>query len=621
MPRSVGRVELGPVIGAGGFGKVFLGHDRKRRKDVAVKLIDKHQMRQLEMEDYVSREVDIMKRLRHPHVIQLIEVIELPNSKALVLELAPNGELFDRILESKRFDEGMARKYFQQLMSAVAYCHKKGVVHRDLKAENLLLGEDGSLKVCDFGLSRYTTTQRAFTSEKEKQILFTSLAGSTDYQAPEMILSTNGYEGTLCDVWSAGVILFFMLTGRLPFSGRDDNETEKNITEGKWDKGNRHLTSEARDLINRILVNDPRKRMTMEAIVHHPWFAKDLDMAQLFPDHVFNDAASPVTLRTGSFDKNEQSPKQCDDDHVINADILMTSLTRAFHSCNVSHNGQLKRCEVRDVLIALNDGKTVENDLVDDVMSCFELDPQGTISLENFVQGWTKADKKLGGLLPLGRIVNIFHYDLESALVDDLRRAFDRLDINSNGVLSADNVMAITELKLNPEEATQLIDAMDTHNNHAVTFEDFVRAVTTLDLLRCHPIGTKLQRLSEMFDAVDRRCYQAYVNTGFTVAGLRETIQKKLLTEATQPPCHTEFDDADQCSYLHGTLKDPAGRRLEVGVQLIPAATGYTKVMSYRISGKTETFHQWFSLFRKFLHAEIVRCAEDTSVAGDSELV
>ena len=612
MPRFIGHYEVaGQVLGSGGFGRVYLGRDTKANEDVAVKLIDKALIKAHQMESYVQREIAIMKRLQHPHVISLKSVVELPSSFCLVMELASGGELFDKIVTARRFDERTARCYFQQLISAVAYCHSRGVVHRDLKAENLLLGRNGALKVCDFGLSRYTLKN----GQPDAAIKFMSLAGSPDYQAPEMNNpSVDGYSGETCDVWSCGVILFFMLCGYLPFQGRDDEDTAHRIMHAKYNKKDRHLSESAADLILKILTVDPKKRLTIHDIIDHPWFAHKLD-PELFPEHSAKSAASsPTQQQSASTDQIKQGEVHC-------ADSIVNSLHKAFHSCNVDHTGHLKRNEVRDVLIALNQGTPVADEEVDGVMECFNQDEDGTISEDEFVQGWANADKRLGGRLPLARLVNIFHYDLEREMMDDLRRAFDKLDVNHNGVVTAENVSSMPLLNLDGDEAKSLIDALDSHKSGNVTFEDFVRGAMNADLLHTHRIGSKLQRIRELFDAVDRSCFLNYLNTGFTVAGFRESIQTKLREHGGGEQLHTTFDEGDGNTYLHGVHSDEQGRNLEVGVQLLPAATGYTKVMSYRICGRTEVFHAWFAKFRGFLHSEIVQCVEDTSVRGDSELM
>jgi len=610
MPRYIGHYELGQILGSGGFGKVYLGHDTKSNEDVAVKIIDKQLIRANNMETYVEREIAIMKRLQHPHVIKLKTVVELPSAYCLVMELASNGELFDKILDARRFDEKTARNYFQQLISAVMYCHSKGVVHRDLKAENLLLGEHSSLKVCDFGLSRYTLRN----GTPDSAVKFMSLAGSPDYQAPEMNNpDVDGYTGETCDVWSCGVILFFMLTGYLPFTGRDDEHTAANINNGTYDRKSKYLSESAADLISKILTVNPKQRITNMNIIHHPWFAVGLDLS-LFPQFSSDEfTASPINT-TYSPVANIIAKEHC-------GDSIIASLRKAFHSCNVDHSGHLKRSEVRDVLIALNNAAPVADEEIDGVMECFQRDEDGTITEEEFVQGWANAEKKLGGRLPLARLVNIFHYDLEKDLMADLRKAFERLDVKNRGVVTADEVLSIQELSMNEQDANALINAMDTHKAGTVTFEDFVRAVMSADLLQTHELGSKLQRVRELFNAVDRSCFLSYLNTGFTVAGFREQIAKKLMDKGPEPPCHTSFDPGDTGTYLHGVHEDESGRRLEVGVQLLPAATGYTKVMSYRIAGKTEVFHKWFQKFRGLLHEEIVRCVEDTCVKGEPEMM
>lgn len=608
MPRYVGQYELGHLLGSGGFGKVYYGRDSKTSEGVAVKIIDKQLIKAHQMEEYVDREIAIMRRLEHPHVIKLKNVVELPSSFCLIMELANNGELFDKIIEARRFDEATARSYFQQLISAVAYCHQKGVVHRDLKAENLLLGEGSSLKVCDFGLSRYTLRN----GTPDHNLLFMSVAGSPDYQAPEVSSSDNGYHGEACDVWSCGAILYFMLTGTLPFTGRDDDETYARVSSGTYDRNNHHLTPEAADLISRILTVDPEKRIAVWQIVEHPWFIRDLDPA-LFPDAPRDrPQASPVNPNSAGFVVSAKD-SYCGDSIVV-------KLHRAFHSCNVDHSGHLKRPEVRDVLIALNNGSPVSEEEVLGVMECFKVDADGTISEEEFVQGWSNAETRLGNRLPLDRLVNIFHYDLEKTLVEDLRSAFDRLDLSHDGLLTAENVAKIQELNLTEEEAKQLILSMDTRKRGSVTFEDFVSAVTSADLVR-NALGAKLQRIRELFNAVDRAAFSSYLNTGFTVAGFRDQILQKLLEKGPTSELNTNFEPGE-AGFLLGALKDPqTGRTSQMGVQLLPATPGYTRVLAYRIAGKTEVFHSWFRNFRGLLHEEIVRFAEDTSVKGDSELL
>ena len=641
--KRLGNIELGAVLGVGGFGKVYLGHDLDMQQDVAIKLVDKARVRTQNLGEYVKREIEIMKMIRHPNVIQLYQFIDLPNSFCLVMELANQGELFDRIIESKRFDEKTARRYFQQLISAVRYCHRKGIVHRDLKAENLLLGKDETLKVCDFGLSRYAVGVNPCHGEAHQMHVLTSIAGSIDYQAPEM-WSADGYQGFACDVWSCGVILFFMLCGYLPFSARSDEETEARAAHAQYNKNDKHLSPAAADLISKILVCDPAKRFTTADIIKHEWFREKLD-PNLFPDE---NLQSPLQ-ETPKFATHlgGVSPEEHDNAKNKEATELMIQLNKAFEAVNTNKSRGITREEMRDALVELSDGAPISNKELQVVMSCFqttrvssgsngssshsspkngtsrekaddENEDEDEISQEAFIAGWATLEKRTHGKYPLHRLVNICKSELHGALVADLRKAFKRLDIGDNGVVTSSELMKIPELNLTKAEAVELVGVMNRHKTSAtgITFDDFVAACTKDDIVRRHAVGTKLLRLQELFHAVDSTFSVSYVNNGFTVKGLVEAIEKKLIEKGPGSSCQTTFTRGETGNYIHGahTLSN-----LQIGIQLLPACLGYTKVLAYRMRGKTQEFHDWFRAFREgLLREEIVRCQEDTSIEGES---
>jgi serine/threonine protein kinase len=217
------------------------------------------------MEDQLKREIAIMKILKHKHVVGLREVLQSSKHIYIVLELITGGELFDRIVSLKKFDEPTARKFFQQLINGVEYCHAHGIAHRDLKPENLLLDVDDNLKISDFGLSALSTN----TGDGRQQLLMTT-CGTPNYVAPE-VLQEQGYNGFLADIWSCGIILYVMLAGYLPF----EDDTMKGLFE-KIEKGEfkcpSHFSPEVKDLIQRMLVTDPNRRITLDKIKQHPWF-------------------------------------------------------------------------------------------------------------------------------------------------------------------------------------------------------------------------------------------------------------------------------------------------------------------------------------------------------------
>mmetsp|Transcript_19825 Transcript_19825/g.32505 ORF Transcript_19825/g.32505 Transcript_19825/m.32505 type:complete len:681 (+) Transcript_19825:307-2349(+) len=257
----IGNYKLGKTLGIGSFGKVKLGeHDLTGHK-VAVKIMNRKKIKSLDMDEKVRREIKILKLFMHPHIIRLYEVIDTPTHIFVVMEYVSGGELFDYIVQKGRLSEDEARRFFQQIVSGVEYCHRHNVVHRDLKPENLLLDSNLNVKIADFGLSNMM---------RDGFFLKTS-CGSPNYAAPEVI-SGKLYAGPEVDVWSCGVILYALLCGCLPFD--DDNlpNLMKKVKSGVYQMPN-YLSFYARDLIHSILNVDPITRITIEEIRKHPWFA------------------------------------------------------------------------------------------------------------------------------------------------------------------------------------------------------------------------------------------------------------------------------------------------------------------------------------------------------------
>lgn len=614
-----GHIVLGHVLGSGGFGKVYYGYDRKKKINVAVKMIDKELVRNDGIQAYVEREIDMMRKIKNPHVVRLLEAIETSKAYNLVMELASNGELFDKIVDSQRFDEKTARNYFQQLISAVHYCHKHNIVHRDLKAENLLLGENNTLKVCDFGLSRYTKEGKF----NDNEVLFTSLAGSIDYQAPE-VLKECGYEGSACDMWSCGCILFFMLCGYLPFTDRSDGLTRKRILSCQYNKQNRYLSSGASDLIAHMLERDPAKRYTTSDVIQHPWFLVDLDPT-LFPKESIASPQSPTASPSGEFIQRAITPASSATFTNSSMAASPTSekaveIHQAFLTCNVTGDGFLNKEEVRDALIKLNGDVPVSEKDVSDFMSNFTLDKEGRITEEEFVMGWTKHQNALGKKYDIVRMGNLFHYDLEKEFLKAVRDAFDSIDTEHSGVITKQNMKTLG-LGMTDADIQSLFDAVDPDHKglSGMTFEHFVGLCLRYDLLKNHPLAIRLRRLNSFFDITEHTSFKSYLNTGYTVAGTREMIKAVLLLK--QDAINTKFEEGDVTGFLYGSEYIEGKKRLEVGVRLLPAAQGYTKIVAYRIGGKTKDFHNWFLDLRKVTKDELLKCEEDTAVKGTPELM
>ncbi|XAR51707.1 Non-specific serine/threonine protein kinase [Bertholletia excelsa] len=256
--------KLGKTLGIGSFGKVKIAEHALTGHKVAIKILNRRKIKNMEMEEKVRREIKILRLFMHPHIIRLYEVIETPSDIFVVMEYVKSGELFDYIVEKGKLQEEEARIFFQQIISGVEYCHRNMVVHRDLKPENLLLDSKCNVKIADFGLSNIM---------RDGHFLKTS-CGSPNYAAPEVI-SGKLYAGPEVDVWSCGVILYALLCGTLPFDDENIPNLFKKIKGGIYTLPS-HLSAGARDLIPRMLVVDPMKRMTIPEIRQHPWFQAHL---------------------------------------------------------------------------------------------------------------------------------------------------------------------------------------------------------------------------------------------------------------------------------------------------------------------------------------------------------
>ncbi|KAK6913603.1 NAF domain [Dillenia turbinata] len=259
----LGKYELGRTVGEGNFGKVKFAKHLDSGQSFAVKILEKNRVLDLKVSDQIKREIGTLKLLKHPNVVRLHEVLASKTKIYMVLEYVTGGELFDKIATKGKLPEAEGRKLFQQLIDGISYCHDRGVFHRDLKLENVLVDEKGNIKISDFGLS-------ALPQHFWDDGLLHTTCGSPNYVAPE-VLANRGYDDATSDIWSCGVILFVILTGFLPFDDRNLAVLYQKIFKGdvqmpKW------LYPGARNLIRRILDPNPTTRISMVGIKADEWF-------------------------------------------------------------------------------------------------------------------------------------------------------------------------------------------------------------------------------------------------------------------------------------------------------------------------------------------------------------
>ncbi|XP_067638545.1 serine/threonine-protein kinase par-1 isoform X2 [Eurosta solidaginis] len=281
-PIRVGFYDIERTIGKGNFAVVKLARHRITKNEVAIKIIDKSQLDSINLQK-VYREVEIMKRLNHPHIIRLYQVMETKNMIYIVSEYASQGEIFDYIAKFGRMSESDARAKFWQILSAVEYCHKKNIVHRDLKAENLLLDINMNIKIADFGFSNHFKIGE----------LLATWCGSPPYAAPE-VFEGKQYTGPEIDIWSLGVVLYVLVCGSLPFDGSTLQSLRDRVLSGRF-RIPFFMSSECEHLIRRMLVLDPARRYTIEQIKNHRWVCgESRNSATLIKCNVNMDGTSSI---------------------------------------------------------------------------------------------------------------------------------------------------------------------------------------------------------------------------------------------------------------------------------------------------------------------------------------
>ncbi|XP_034542041.1 NUAK family SNF1-like kinase 2 [Notolabrus celidotus] len=251
------RYEFLETLGKGTYGKVKKAKERSGRL-VAIKSIRKEKIRDEQDLVHIRREIEIMSTLCHPHIITIYEVFENKDKIVIVMEYASRGDLYDYICDKRNISEREARHFFRQIVSAVHYCHQNGIVHRDLKLENILLDGNGNVKIADFGLSNL------YHGDEYLQ----TFCGSPLYASPE-IVNGRPYRGPEVDTWSLGVLLYTMVHGTMPFDGHNHKALVQQISTGNYRKPNH--PSDACGLIRWMLMVNPERRATIEEIAGHWW--------------------------------------------------------------------------------------------------------------------------------------------------------------------------------------------------------------------------------------------------------------------------------------------------------------------------------------------------------------
>jgi len=295
MSKITDVYDIKEELGKGAFSVVKLVVNKTTGEKAAVKIIDKKSCTTEQDAKRLKTEVEILKKVNHPNIVGLKDMYETDSELYLVIELVTGGELFDKIVEKGQYTEKEASVIIHKLLEAIVYLHKINIAHRDLKPENLLLKStnDTEVMLSDFGLSKIVG----------QESMMETACGTPYYVAPE-VLSATGYDKEV-DLWSVGVITYLLLCGFPPFYGESLPEVFEQIMKAEFEFPAPYWTdisAEAKDLISKLLVVDPKKRLSGADALKHPWIvnggsSKQLNVKQLLNEHNIERKASKLNVK------------------------------------------------------------------------------------------------------------------------------------------------------------------------------------------------------------------------------------------------------------------------------------------------------------------------------------
>eukprot|EP00747_Dinoflagellata_sp_TGD_P080653 gnl/TRDRNA2_/TRDRNA2_160988_c1_seq1.p1 gnl/TRDRNA2_/TRDRNA2_160988_c1~~gnl/TRDRNA2_/TRDRNA2_160988_c1_seq1.p1 ORF type:complete len:566 (+),score=162.35 gnl/TRDRNA2_/TRDRNA2_160988_c1_seq1:76-1773(+) len=423
------------VLGSGYNGEVFVVQCKQDGKKYAIKQFGLHSITQEKLSELTS-EAEIFLGMDHPHIARLADVYESEDSLSLVMECMEGGELFQRVVDRKKFSEKDAAEATYQMLLAVNYIHSHGVVHRDIKLENFLYESKNSdhLKLIDFGFSKIW----------DKNAKMDLSCGTLAYVAPEVLAKNYTSQ---CDLWSLGVVVFILLVGYMPFSGSEKHQTEC-IKSGKftvkkpaWDK----VTEVAFDFVKKLIKVDPKERLSADGALKHPWIA---DRATIQADIVDQGVVDALS----DFAKASKFRRAC-------MSMMAWSLTNderkqvrdIFMQMDKNKSGTIKLWELKKVLeekFHISDAQTRE------IFNAMDTNHDEEIHYSDFLAAMLSS-----------RIA--VHDDL-------LKKTFKRFDTDNSGYITKENLKDILGEAFTEAEAEQLLKEADANGDGQLSYQEFI---------------------------------------------------------------------------------------------------------------------------------------------------
>jgi len=440
------------LLGSGAFGEVWLVRHKDLERDFAMKIIKKRKNKSNE-EKEILNEIEILKKLDHPKILKIIDFYSKVKKYYIITEYCPEGELFNEIIKVGRFDEGQTAFIINQILKAISYCHRNQIIHRDIKPENIMITKrekNGCLqvKLIDFG------TAKIFEKGQSEN----RYVGSSYYMAPEVL--KRKYDEK-CDLWSIGVILYILLTGRPPFDGNDDEEILKNVEIGVYDKTSYpfpSLSSYAKDLINKLLQYDAKKRISAEEALEHQWFKtaefKKKDKVNTIPHELAKQLITNMT-KYKSNNMLKCAVVAYLVHHLTNTEECMEA-SKLFIKIDLNSDGKIEKHElIQGFQKYWGMSEEEVKEKVDIIFANIDTDFNGFIEYEEFVraavnptifmsQNYLKFafnyfDRDSSGDISFEEIKKRFsqnsNYNSEK-MDTELREIFDKIDINNDGSIS-----------------------------------------------------------------------------------------------------------------------------------------------------------------------------------------
>ena len=328
--------RIGKVLGKGAFGKVNLAIHKESGDLVAIKSINKSYLIDKTSNNKIMQEVTILKKIKHRHIICLRETFDTDSHFIFVMELWSGGDLLNYVRKRRKLNENTAKVIFKQILEGLHHCHTNNVLHRDIKLDNILLDSKGEVKLGDFGVSKIVSDNEVITDQW----------GTPAYIAPEILLDL-GYKGFGIDVWSAGVVLYAMLYGTVPFKAHNMNELHSSIINAKYSIKDT-ISEKAIDLIKHILEPDPSQRYTIPQILNHPWFEDMNENIELF-----NELEKDKILKEFTFNSTARYNRNHDNLEISKEDINHTWTTDSFIEYHLStQNSMVRNHSTRSIILA-----------------------------------------------------------------------------------------------------------------------------------------------------------------------------------------------------------------------------------------------------------------------------